>query len=378
MSAALRIGVFLAPVRDTPDHIALAEDLGFASAWCYDSPLLYHDPFATLARAADRTSRIGLGVGVVVPGLRTPAATSAALRTLSALAPGRVRAAVGAGFTGRFTLGVGPVPLARLEREVLDLRGLLAGEERPHPDGRAPDRATCRCPAPRAPGEVPLYVSCRGERAQALARRLGDGAMTGIFYPGGLGLLRRGIGPDLPLAVHAVGAVADEGEPLDSPRLRAAVGPVVAVAFHAFAEQPWRLEGLDPALRSQAEAYVAAVSAAYPAERRHQILHRGHLVELTLPAGRGDRDGRERRALLLHRDGGRPARPRRGPCGRRGDRARHPARRRRARRAATPGQSCRSAGAPHVSGILGKLHLAPSDADHRRVLAVLAYPRSES
>jgi hypothetical protein len=61
------------------------------------------------------------------------------------------------------------------------------------------------------------------------------------------------------------------------------VGPVVAVAFHAFAEQPWRLEGLDPALRAQAQAYVAAVSAAYPADRRHQILHRGHLVELTLP-----------------------------------------------------------------------------------------------
>jgi 5,10-methylenetetrahydromethanopterin reductase len=193
-----------------------------------------------------------------------------------------VRAAVGAGFTGRFTLGVGPVPLARLEREVLDLRGLLAGEERRHPDGGGPI-VDMPVPGAEGHGEVPLYISCRGERAQALARRLGDGAMTGIFYPGGLGLLRAGIGDGLSLAVHAVGAVADEGEPLDSPRLRAAVGPVVAVAFHAFAEQPWRLEGLDPALRSQAEAYVAAVSAAYPPERRHQILHRGHLVRLTLP-----------------------------------------------------------------------------------------------
>ena len=218
----------------------------------------------------------------MVPGLRTPAATSAALRTLSALAPGRVRAAVGAGFTGRFTLGVGPVRLARLEREVLDLRGLLAGEERHHPDGERPI-AAMPVPGAEGDGEVPLYVSCRGERAQALARRLGDGAMTGIFYPGGLGRLREGIGDDLPLIVHAVGAVAEEGEPLDSPRLRAAVGPVVAVAFHAFAEQPWRLEGLDPALRSQAEGYVAAVSAAYPPERRHQVLHRGHLVQLTLP-----------------------------------------------------------------------------------------------
>ena len=278
----MRVGVFLAPVRDTPDHIALAEELGFASAWCYDSPLLYHDPFAALARAADRTRRIELGVGVLVPGLRAPVATVAALRTLTALAPRRVRVAVGAGFTGRFTLGLGPVPLAALAREVEDLRGLLAGDERAHAEGRRPVR-DMPVPGAQGDGPVPIYVSCRGERAQALARRLGDGAMTGVFYPGGLGLLRAAIGPRLPLVVHAVGAVADEGEPLDSPRLRAAVGPVVAVAFHAFAEQPWRLEGLDPALREQAARYVAGVAGALPPERRHQELHRGHLIELTLP-----------------------------------------------------------------------------------------------
>ena len=278
----MRVGVFLAPVRDTPDHIALAEELGFASAWCYDSPLLYHDPFVALARAADRTRRIELGVGVLVPGLRAPVATVAALRTLTALAPRRVRVAVGAGFTGRFTLGLGPVPLAALAREVEDLRGLLAGDERAHAEGRRPVR-DMPVPGAQGDGPVPIYVSCRGERAQALARRLGDGAMTGVFYPGGLGLLRAAIGPRLPLVVHAVGAVADEGEPLDSPRLRAAVGPVVAVAFHAFAEQPWRLEGLDPALREQAARYVAAVAGALPPERRHQELHRGHLIELTLP-----------------------------------------------------------------------------------------------
>ncbi len=277
----MRVGVFLAPVADTPGHIALAEELGFASAWCYDSPLLYQDPFVALGRAAERTGRIGLGVGVLVPGLRAPVATVAALRALTALAPGRVRVAVGAGFTGRFTLGLGPVRLTELEREVVDLRGLLRGEERPHVEGGRPVRDMPVAGA-EGGGAVPVYVSCRGERAQALARRRAEGAMTGIFYPGGLALLRAAIGPGLPLVVHAVGAVADEGEPLDSPRLRAAVGPVVAVAFHAFAEQPWRLEGLDPALRAQAERYLDEVAAALPPERRHQELHRGHLVELTL------------------------------------------------------------------------------------------------
>ena len=274
--------MFLAPVRDTPLHIALAEELGFASAWCYDSPLLYHDPFATLARAADRTRRIGLGIGVVVPGLRTPVATVAALRTLSSLAPGRVRISAGAGFTGRFTLGLGPVRLSRLAQEIDDIRGLLRGDERTHPEGDRPVRDMPVAGAEGA-GDVPIYVSCRGPKAQALAREHGDGAMTGILYPGGLAALRAGLGDRIPLVVHAVGSVADPGEALDSPRLRAAVGPGVAVAFHAFAEQPWRLEGLDPALQERAARYIAAVTAAYPADRRHQMLHRGHLVELVLP-----------------------------------------------------------------------------------------------
>ena len=278
----MRLSAFFAPVRDTPAHIALAEELGFDRAWCYDSPLLYHDPFVALALAAERTSRIGLGIGVVVPRLRTPVATAAGLRSLSALAPGRLAVTVGAGFTGRFTLGLGPVPLSALAREIADLRALLAGEEITHTEGGAPVRPIPVRGAEGA-GEVPIYVSCRGPQAQALAGRVGDGAMTGVFYPGGLGLVRQGVGPDLPLVVHAVGAVAEEGEPLDSPRLRAAVGPVVAVAFHAFCEQPWRLEGLEPGLRSVAEEYIREVTAAVPAARRHQELHRGHLSEVVLP-----------------------------------------------------------------------------------------------
>ncbi len=281
----MRISVFFAPVAATPEHIRLAEDLGFHRAWCYDSPLLYHDVFATLARAADRTSRIGLGVGVLVPGLRAPVVTASSLSTLSALAPGRVVAAVGAGFTGRFTLALEPVRLRELEREVRELRTLLAGGEVPHTEGGAPVRLI-PVPGAEGAGEVPVYVSCRGVRAQALARRLGDGVMTGIFYPGGLGLLREGVGPDLPLTVHAAGAVRDDDEPWDSPRLREVVGPMVAVAFHMFAEQPWRLEGLDPALRATADAYVARVARDLDPERRHQQLHLGHLVRLELEADR--------------------------------------------------------------------------------------------
>lgn len=110
--------------------------------------------------------------------------------------------------------------------------------------------------------------------------------MTGIFYPGGLGLVRAAVGDDIPLTVHAVGAVRDDDEPWDSPRLRAAVGPVVAVAFHQFAEQPWRLAGLEPQLRARAEAYLARIDRELDAARRHQELHRGHLVDVVHDADR--------------------------------------------------------------------------------------------
>ncbi len=284
--SGLRISAFFAPVRETPEHISLAEELGFASAWCYDSPLLFSDPFVTLAGAAERTRRIGLGVGVMVPGLRTPVATAAALRSLSALAPGRVMGAMGAGFTGRFTLGLPPARLARLEGEVTDIRRLLAGDAVPHVEGEALIEPIPVTGAEGAGPPPPMWIAVRGVRAQAVARRAADGAITGIFYPGGLHLVREGVGPDIPLMVHAVGAVAEDGEPLDSPRLARAVGPVVAVALHQFAEQPWRMDGLDPELRADVEAYVAAVRDRLPPDRAHLELHRGHLVEVVLPEDR--------------------------------------------------------------------------------------------
>src|SRR5581483_4490954 len=97
---------------DTPEHIALAERLGYRRAWCYDSPALYPDVWMTLARAAERTSRIELGPGVLIPSLRHPMTNAAAIATLAQLAPGRVVVGVGAGFTGRVALGQRPLAWA--------------------------------------------------------------------------------------------------------------------------------------------------------------------------------------------------------------------------------------------------------------------------
>jgi 5,10-methylenetetrahydromethanopterin reductase len=93
------------PVPDTPEHIALAERLGFRRAWVYDTPALQLDVWMTLARAAERTRTIELGPGVLIPSLRHVLVTAAAVATLVDVAPGRVNVGIGSGFTGRLAMG---------------------------------------------------------------------------------------------------------------------------------------------------------------------------------------------------------------------------------------------------------------------------------
>src|SRR3954470_3162400 len=90
---------------DSPGQVVLAEELGYARAWPYDTPQQSPDVWMTLALAADRTERIGLGPGVLIPSLRHPMVNAAATATLAALAPGRTAVAFGTGFTGRRAMG---------------------------------------------------------------------------------------------------------------------------------------------------------------------------------------------------------------------------------------------------------------------------------
>ena len=62
---------------DSPDHIKIAEDLGYERAWLYDTPQQSTDVWMSLALAAVRTKRIGLGPGVLVPSLRHPMVNAA-------------------------------------------------------------------------------------------------------------------------------------------------------------------------------------------------------------------------------------------------------------------------------------------------------------
>ncbi len=253
----------------TPDHIAVAERLGYVRAWCYDSPALYPDVWMTLALAAERTSTIGLGPAVLVPSLRHPMVNASAIATLAQLAPGRVAVAVGAGFTGRYTLGQRAMRWNDVAEYIQVLRALLRGEEALwegsviqmiHPDGYVASR----------PVDVPVLVGADGPRGYAVAREHGDGVFSAGVAP---------TADALPAwrALLAFGTILSEGEELSDERVMDAAGHALAVIFHASYERGGA-EAVDrlPGGRRWRQAVEEV-----PAGRRHLAIHEDHLVTVS-------------------------------------------------------------------------------------------------
>jgi 5,10-methylenetetrahydromethanopterin reductase len=265
--AVVDISCAFATSPATPEHIAVAEALGYRRAWAYDSPALLPDVWVALALAAERTSRIGLGPAVLVPSLRHPMTNAAAIAGLCALAPGRVAVAVGSGFTGRHTLGQRPLRWSQVETYVRTVRALLAGEtvewdgapiRMLHPAGFVSPR----------PLDVPFLIGAEGPRGTAVAERVGDGifaaALPNASAKGWHALLQ-------------FGTVLQPGEDLHSPRVLDAAGPGLAAAYHARYERG----GAAAVQRLPGGAAWAAAVEAIPAAERHLAIHEGHLVHLT-------------------------------------------------------------------------------------------------
>ena len=264
----MKISAAFATSMQTPEHVRIAEALGYERAWLYDSPALYPDVWVALALAAERTSTIGLGPAVLVPTLRHPMTNAAAIATLVDLAPGRVAVALGAGFTGRYVLGQRPMKWRDVDAYVRALKALLRGEEtewegKPikmlHPDGFGAAR----------PIDVPILIGADGPKGLAVAREVADGVFSAARPVNGDGPAWR--------AVLAFGTVIADGEDVGSPRVLDAAGHGLAVAYHAVYERGGAaaVGGLPGGA-----AWRAGVEAA-PVERRHLLTHENHLVSLT-------------------------------------------------------------------------------------------------
>jgi 5,10-methylenetetrahydromethanopterin reductase len=259
----LDVSCAFATSLDTPEHVRVAEELGYRNAWLYDSPALYPDVWVTLALAAERTSRIGLGPGVLVPSLRHPMTNAAAIAQLVSMAPGRVQVAIGSGFTGRMTFGQRPLPWKYVRAYIAALKGLLRGEQvewdgrmiaMMHPEGFAPAR----------PIDVSIIVGAAGPKGFAAAAELADG----VFVTS----VPEGLPADSRCIVLSFGTVLGDGEDPGSERVLAAAGHGAAVGLHAMYDR-----GIDTSRIPEGAEWQAAMNAI-PENERHLKLHDLHLI----------------------------------------------------------------------------------------------------
>ncbi|SOJ55524.1 F420-dependent hydroxymycolic acid dehydrogenase [Mycobacterium simulans] len=262
------ISCALATASDSPSQVELAETLGYQRAWLYDSPALVTDVWMVLSRCAERTTRIGIGPGVLVPSLRHPMVNAAAIAELVAQAPGRVVVGIGTGFTGRLAMGKRPMAWQHVADYVRCLRTLLAGETAEWEGSAIRLLQLSGCGAPR-PIEVPILIGADGPKGLAVAAELGDG----VFSAG----MPQPIVPGVPdwRALLTFGTVLEDGEDLNSPRVIDAAAPSAVVLYHAMYERAGA--GAVDALPG-GKGWREAIESC-PVAERHLAMYEGHSMK---------------------------------------------------------------------------------------------------
>jgi 5,10-methylenetetrahydromethanopterin reductase len=268
----VRLSCAFAPGLATPDHIAFAERLGYARAWVFDSPNLYHDCWSTLARAADRTDTIGLATGVAVVGVRHVAVTASAVLGLEALAPGRVTLGLGAGGSAARTLGRPGARWNDIHRYAVAVRALVRGDIIKWDDAAVQLMHSDLTGSPRGV-EIPVVFGVAGPRGEKVARASGDGVFT----------VREGSGDGFDWHCRLVsGTILDEDEDETSARIQDTAGPGAGLIYHQ-AYMSGNRELLD---RLPGGAEMAAEFDGLPEGQRVAAVWDGSLVQLS------DRDRR--------------------------------------------------------------------------------------
>ena len=243
-------GVCLPTKAKSYEVVQRAEELGATHAWFYDTHLLSADVLVAMGAAAMKTSRIKLCAGVFIPSNRIAPVAANALATLNALAPGRVVFGVSTGYTGRRTMGLGPVTLARLEKYVEVVEGLLKGKTVEWSEEGGSHKVRFLNPELGLidiKDPIPTFVSAFGPKARALTAKLGANWIGSSSFPQreqedieDMHAKWKAAGRDvknLYVAASSGGCVLDEGEPADSPRAMAQAGPFAAIAFHNLVEE---------------------------------------------------------------------------------------------------------------------------------------------
>ena len=254
----------LPPGPDFADLAVLAEELGYARVWIFDSAAMWEDPFVHLALAASRTTRIGLATAVLIPSQRSVMTMASSIATIARLSDNRFRACFGTGGNAHWAMGQPPMALSALFAYVGLLLRLLAGETVVI-DGKAARMLHWPGMTAQRPVQVPLWLSVMGPRGNERAHEEADG----IIGPPH---------PSLPSATMITGTILDEGESPGSSRVLNAVGPWGVTRWHT-AYHHGGAAAVD-ALPGGA-TWRASIEALAPEKERHLLTFQGHVTHLT-------------------------------------------------------------------------------------------------
>jgi 5,10-methylenetetrahydromethanopterin reductase len=266
----MEISIGITPGPDAVRLAQLAEELGYRRAWMYDSAALYEDVWITIANVLNATSNLDVGTAVLVPNLRHVMTTASAIATIERMAPGRLMCGFGTGFTARMVLGKKALSWSATRSYIEALHTLLQGGVA-EVDGEKVQMIHRPSLAASRPINVPLLLSAMGPKGLAITSELiSNGTCLGLI----------GVQPTEGAWGHQVvmvsGTVLDDGEPADSPRARAAIGPWYVVGYHGCWEAA---PDFLPAMPGGAE-WLADVEASRPSDERHLAVHEGHVTEV--------------------------------------------------------------------------------------------------
>jgi alkanesulfonate monooxygenase SsuD/methylene tetrahydromethanopterin reductase-like flavin-dependent oxidoreductase (luciferase family) len=288
----MKFGVTVVPrISDWKLFVDL-EAMGYDAAWAADSQMLYSDAYATLALAAVNTSRIRLGTGVSVAGVRLAPVTAHSIATINQLAPGRVFLGIGTGHTAMRVMGKDPVKAGAFREYLRVLRALLHGEEVDYDLGG--ERTDIRFLHPAmgfidVAHPVPIYVAADGPLALRTAGAYGDGRVcshnqTREAMREGAAAVSRTLAGDFHTAALTYAYVLEPGEMMTSDRVIDTIGPMAAATLHYW----WELYQKDGDTSTVAgrcrnlwDEYLAFTEKMEtPPIRRYQQIHYGHCAFL--------------------------------------------------------------------------------------------------
>jgi 5,10-methylenetetrahydromethanopterin reductase len=254
-----------------------AEKLGFDGLLLADSQNLVGDPFVELTVAAQATTRLGLGTGIVNLVTRHPAVIAAAIASVQAESRGRAVLGVGRGDSSLAQLGLTAPGTARLRELVAQVRGDLAGQD----VTAAGQTSRLGWISETGMPVVPVEVAATGPRTIAFAAALADRLMFTVGAEPG----RLAQAVDLTRRARAAAGLDPGGLPLGA-YLNIACDEDIAVARDLvrgsaaiFAHFSSMSGPAAAGLRADDAAVVAKVGASYD-EARHGLSHAAHAAAL--------------------------------------------------------------------------------------------------